>query len=129
MICYFILYVRDQDASRKFYQEILGHAPHLDVPGMTEFQLSESCILGLMPESGIKRLLGSSIRDPEETNGISRAEIYLLVDEPQLFMTRALQVGARVLSPIEQRNWGDIAGYIVDLDGHVVAFASRSPKR
>jgi len=129
MVCHFILYVRDQNASRQFYQEILDQDPELDVPGMTEFRLTEKCVLGLMPEKGIKRILGNSISDPEESNGISRAEVYLLVEDPQKFMARAQSAGGRILSPIEQRNWGDEAGYIADLDGHIVAFASRIPQR
>jgi catechol 2,3-dioxygenase-like lactoylglutathione lyase family enzyme len=47
----FILYVRDQQTSRDFYARTLGLEPVLDVPGMTEFQLTDSAILGLMPEA------------------------------------------------------------------------------
>ena len=90
---------------------------------MTEFKLSENSSLGLMPERGIKRLLGATIQDPELTNGISRAEIYLQVPEPQEFMKRAESAGARILSGVEMRNWGHVVGYVSDLDGHVIAFA------
>lgn len=126
MTCNFILYVRDQEASMQFYQTTLGQKPQLHVPGMTEFLLSAGCVLGLMPEKGIKRLLGDAIVDPEKTNGVARAEVYLSVEDPALFIERALGAGGRLLSPLEPRNWGDTAGYIADLDGHVVAFASRS---
>ena len=125
MICNFILYVRDQQASTRFYQNVLAQEPKLNVPGMTEFQLSNESVLGLMPEKGIKRLLGEAIEDPEATNGISRAEIYLTVLAPEKFMERAIAAGGRLLSKIENRNWGDKAGYVADLDGHVIAFASR----
>ncbi len=126
MICNFILYVRDQVASARFYQNVLNLEPHLHVPGMTEFRLSSGCVLGLMPEKGIKRLLGVAIEDPEKTNGVARAEVYLTVDSPEIFLNRALAEGARLLSPFEPRNWGDKAGYVADLDGHVLAFASRT---
>lgn len=125
MICHFILYVRDQEVSTRFYQDVFNQEPELNVPGMTEFHLSEGCIVGLMPEKGIKRLLGGAIEDPEKTNGIARAEIYLVVKDPERFIARAQNAGGRILSPIELRNWGDRAGYIADPDGHVVAFASR----
>ena len=123
MICHFILYVRDQELSAKFYHQTLGNEPSLNVPGMTEFKLENNCILGLMPEKGIKRLLGDAIQDPEKTNGIARAELYFQVLEPQGFIDRAVKAGARILSPLEKRNWGHEAGYIADPDGHVVAFA------
>ncbi len=123
MICHFILYVRDQAVSTKFYTHVLAMEPVLDVPGMTEFKLGDQCVLGLMPEKGIKQLLGNSIQDPEKTNGIARAEIYLRVREPKEFLDRAKQNHAVLLSGLENRNWGDKVGYIADPDGHVVAFA------
>ena len=127
MICHFIVYVRDQEASTKFYRQVLALEPTLNVPGMTEFKLGEGCILGLMPEKGIKRLLGDTIQDPEKSNGISRAEIYLQVPEPRDFMQRARSAGAKVLSRVEPRGWGHEAGYVLDPDGHVVAFARPLP--
>lgn len=123
LICYFILYVRDQEASTRFYRQVLALEPSLNVPGMTEFKLGESCVLGLMPEKGIKRLLGDKIQDPEASNGVSRAEVYLQVSEPRDFMQRARTAGAKVLSRVEPRGWGHEAGYVMDPDGHVVAFA------
>lgn len=50
MKCNFILYVRDQEASTGFYIAVLAMEPILNVPGMTEFELSSDCVLGLMPE-------------------------------------------------------------------------------
>ncbi|MCB0405312.1 MAG: hypothetical protein KDD51_11045 [Bdellovibrionales bacterium] len=124
MVVHTILYVADQKKSRDFYGALLGLDPVLDVPGMTEFKLSESHTLGLMPEAGIKRLLGDKIADPTKTNGIARAELYLHVENPDTMFAEALQLGARELSPVLERNWGDRAGYVLDFDGHVLAFSS-----
>jgi uncharacterized protein len=121
-----ILYVRDQQASAAFYEKVLGKGPDLNVPGMTEFSLSHGCTLGLMPVKGIKRLLGAALPDPEKAGGVPRAELYLLVEDPHGLYSRALKAGARPLSPPEPRDWGDVAGYVLDPDGHVLAFASRS---
>lgn len=52
---HFILYVRDQARSTQFYRAVLDAAPLLEVPGMTELQLSGGAVLGLMPEAGIVR--------------------------------------------------------------------------
>ena len=120
----FILYVKDQAASRGFYAIALGMAPRLDVPGMTEFELAPGCVLGLMPEKGIKRLL-PSMPDPEPAGGVPRAEVYLTVPDPAACHARALAAGARELSPLGPRNWGDKAAYSLDPDGHVLAFAAR----
>lgn len=121
-----ILYVADQSRSAAFYQAALALQPTLDVPGMTEFTLSNGTILGLMPEAGIRRLLGDAIPDPAQARGIPRAEIYLIVPSPEDHHHRALEAGARELSPPLLRDWGDVVSYCLDPDGHVVAFAQRN---
>lgn len=123
MKAHFIFYVADQAASAAFYAAVLGKGPDLDVPGMTEFHLDEGAVLGLMPEAGIKRLLGDGFADPATANGIPRAELYLLTDDPEAFHRRALAEGARELSPLTLRDGGDEAAYCLDPDGHVLSFA------
>ena len=124
MIVHTILYVSDQKRSTDFYSFVLGMTPMLDVPGMTEFKLSDKHILGLMPETGIKRLLGDKLPDPSKARGIPRAELYIRVTDPEAMFRRATEVGAIELSPILKRDWGDRAGYVLDHDGHVLAMAT-----
>jgi len=62
----FILYVKNQDASTDFYSKVLGIKPMLYVQGMTEFALNDGSTLGLMPISGIKKLLGKKLPDPKK---------------------------------------------------------------
>jgi len=122
---HFILYVNDQARSAAFYRSVLDQEPTLDVDGMTEFILNDGVVLGLMPETGIRRLLGDAIADPAWGQGIPRAEIYLLVDDPQSYYERALTEGANSLSPLALRDWGDHVAYCEDFDGHILAFAKR----
>lgn len=122
MTSHFILYVRDQAASARFYRAVLGVAPRLDVPGMTELELG-GAVLGLMPEAGIRRLLGDALPDPASANGVPRAELYLVVDDPASFHRRAIEAGAREISALAPRDWGHEAAYSLDPDGHVLAFA------
>ncbi len=125
MKTHFILYVQDQTKSTAFYSEVLVMKPVLNVPGMTEFALSDSSVLGLMPEAGIKRLLGTKLPDPAQARGIPRSEIYLRVTDPEAFHARALKAGATELDSMKKRDWGDIAAYSLDADGHVLAFAKQ----
>ncbi len=118
---HFILYVSDQERSTKFYVETLGIQPRLNVPGMTEFELSETAVLGLMPYKSVNRLIGRSISWNKEAG--PKAEIYLIVDDPHSCHQRALAAGAVDLSPMQQRDWGHEAAYSIDLDGYVIAFA------
>jgi hypothetical protein len=117
--------VKDQQWSTVFYAHVLARQPTLDVPGMTEFILNESCVLGLMPESGIKKLLGAVLPDPSLGSGIPRAELYLRLKDAPHFHARALEKGARQLSNFENRDWGDCVAYCLDPDGHVLAFADQ----
>lgn len=124
---HFILYVADQRASARFYAHVLATPPDLDVAGMTEFRLRPGVVLGLMPVSGIRRVLGETLPDPEAATGVPRAEVYLLVADPAAYHARALERGARELSPLAPRGWGHEAAYSLDPDGHVLAFARRWP--
>lgn len=119
---HFILFVRDQAASTSFFRAVLALEPTLDVPGMTEFTLSTQGVLGLMPEAGVVRLLGDA-HDPARGRGSVRGELYLIVDDPAVYHARAIAAGARELSPLGPRDWGHDAGYALDPDGHVLAFA------
>ena len=119
MITHTILYVTDQDKSTAFYCELLKINPRLHVPGMTEFELSSQHILGLMPEKGIERLLPELKVSPA---GI-RAELYIRLHNAKDFFLRGIELGATLVSPMELRNWGDTAGYIMDTDSNIIAFA------
>jgi catechol 2,3-dioxygenase-like lactoylglutathione lyase family enzyme len=120
---HFILYVAEQQRSSRFYTAALDMEPELDVPGMTEFRLGASAVLGLMPTEAIKRLLPGLPDLPDGGAAPPRAELYLVVDHPIAAHQRALDAGARELSPVVERDWGHVAGYSLDPDGHVVAFA------
>lgn len=121
-----ILFVRDQAASAAFYARVLDRAPSLDVPGMTELALASGAVLGLMPESGIRRILGDAIGDPSVAREAPRGELYLVVDDPAAWLARALGAGARLVSALAPRNWGDDVAYCADPDGHLIAFARPS---
>lgn len=115
---HFILYVRNQAASRDFYEQLLGRSPRLDVPGITEFELGGGAVLGLMPEDGIEKLL------PIQTSPATpRCELYLVFDDLTPVLERGLAAGGRLLSAAEVRSWGARVAYLLDPDQHVVALA------
>ena len=93
------------------------------------FNLPCNVQLGLMPDNGIASILGTSVPHPSTGSGIPRSELYLLVESPESFMQRLVEAGGMVLSTLQERPWGDIAGYGVDLDGHVLAFALSKKNR
>lgn len=123
----FILYVADQQRSRNFYQQVLGQKPILDVPGMTEFTIpGTNMLLGLMPESGIAKILDGKTVHPEKGNGIPRCELYLVSDDPDKKFKDSIKAGAREISKSEIRSWGAYVAYVMDLDGNIIAFAGKT---
>ena len=99
--------------------------PILHVPGMTEFQLSPDTKLGIMPEAGIQKILGGAVPDPSSGNGIPRCEVYLYVDSPAEYLSRAISSGGTKIDDEKSRDWGDCVAYCTDFDGHIIAFAKR----
>lgn len=119
----FIIYVKDQDKSKEFYEGLLEIKPSLHVPGMTEFILSKNVKLGLMPENGIAKIISHNLPHPNNGNGIPRCELYLKVEAPEKYLKRGIELGGKEISKLQNRDWGDKVGYISDLDGHIIAFA------
>ncbi len=120
-----ILYVADQQKSRDFYSVVLQKQPSLDVPGMTEFDLADNLKLGLMSENGIAKILAGKTPHPSTGNGIPRCELYLHTDNLEESFNLAIKNGAKEISKIQDRDWGDTVGYVADPDGHIIAFAKR----
>ncbi len=125
MKTHLIIYVSDQKRSMSLFKNILKKEPVLDVPGMTEFFLNENTILGIMPEKGIKTLLGDCIEFPKNRKLI-RSEIYIHVENPEKELNDAINAGARLLDQVKERNWDASVGYCVDYDGNIVAFAKNN---
>ncbi len=121
----YIIYVNNQGKSKLFYEKLLGYKPILDVQGMTEFQLWDSVILGIMQEEGIMRILENKIPNPAHANGVPRSELYLFVDNPDEYYSRLVKAGGTGISKTELRNWGDYVAYGSDVDGNILAFAKR----
>ncbi len=121
----FILYVEDQSRSKEFYKSFLQMKPLLDVPGMTEFLLTADCKLGIMPNTGIQKILNDTVPNPSLGNGIPRCELYLIIDNPEDYMQWGLQAGAKLIDEMKDRDWGDRVGYLADPDGHIIAVAEK----
>ncbi len=119
----FILYVADQARSTAFYKAVLGHAPVLEVPGMTEFNLGPGVKLGLMPEQGIARIISGPLPHPAQGHGVPRCELYIVVDHLDRAVQRALGAGAIPVDPATDRDWGHRVAYLADPDAHVLALA------
>lgn len=120
-----ILFVTNQELSTRYYQELLGLEPALLVPGMTEFRLANQMVLGLMPKENAGRILNLAVSQIEKSHEAPSCELYLYVKEVTAVYERVTKLGLQIISPLEPRNWGDVAFYLSDPDGHVIAFAQK----
>lgn len=118
-----ILYVTDQQLSTRFYTAIFRQEAQLNVPGMTEFRISDEFILGLMPCDGIAKILSDKTPHPSSGNGIPRCELYLSVADVNVEYENALQADAFLIMAPTDMDWGDRVCYFADPDGHILAFA------
>lgn len=123
-----ILFVNDQQQSAEFYTKLFRNVPILNVSGMTEFKLAENCKLGLMPNKGIANILSDKTPHPDQGIGIPRCELYLYVENIEIEFENATKIGAKLISPIKDSDWGDKACYFADIDGHIIAFAEKLKK-
>lgn len=121
-----IVYVADQAKASAFYEALLELKPILDVPGMTEFQLADGFVFGLMPWRGIRALIGDAFDEPISEHPLVRSELYLTVADVEATYHKSLSLGAKALSPPQPRNWGDTVAYVMDSDGTVLAFAKKT---
>lgn len=121
----FILYVKHQEKSSRFYEALFRTKPSLEVQGMTEFTIGGNLKIGLMPNSGIAAILADKTPHPETGIGIPRCELYFYVEDIKLEFNNALKAGATIISEIKDRNWGDRVCYFSDPDGHIIAFAEK----
>ncbi len=79
-----------------------------------------------MPQPWNRKNLWKGITfGPSNGVGIPRCELYLMVENLQLEFENAINCGAKLISPILERDWGHRACYFSDLDGHIIAFAEK----
>lgn len=120
----YILYVENQAKSTGLYSQLLGFEPALNVPGMTEFKLSDTAILGLMPKKGIAKLLDNKYSVLESKEDLISTEIYFEVESLDPYYQKVKNLGMKIISEIKVQDWGHKTFYTKDEDGNVIAFAT-----
>lgn len=118
-----IIYVENQEKAREFYKKVLAMEPLMDVPGMTEFELGENVLLGIMPDEGIARILEGKVKNLGKSAAVPKCELYLPVDDPDEYYHRLIKAGGTGIVEGKARPWGDYTAYGMDLDGNLLAFS------
>jgi predicted enzyme related to lactoylglutathione lyase len=116
-----ILAVEQLSRSADFYTMAFGWPRAVDTAVYVELTLPQGMRLGLYDRESFAKNVGQSAAP--HPNTITATELYLYVDNVEATIARALTAGARILSPLLWRAWGDNVAYVADPDGNVVALA------
>ncbi|MBK7584800.1 MAG: VOC family protein [Myxococcales bacterium] len=120
-----ILAVTDLDRAKRFYATVFGWPCSVDVPVYVELELPGGMRLGLYQRDAFAHNTGQV---PERVGDgqTTATELYLHCDDPRALAEKLRAAGARELSALAPRAWGDTAAYFADPDGNVVVVACPS---
>lgn len=118
-----ILYVSDIKVSTAFYEKLLRRKPIKLLLGKTYFWLTYIIKLGLVANKNADKFVANTMPKPSTGVGIPRCELYLYVKDVAAEFQHAVEIGAKIISPVSLMDWGHLVCYIADPDGHVIALA------
>lgn len=120
-----ILAVAELPRAVAFYRSAFGWPTDVDTPAYVEFGLPAGMRLGLYQREAFGSNVGETPhRTPAEA--LSATELYLFPNDLEAAAERLIAAGARQLSPLARRDWGDEVAYFADPDGNLIALA-RAP--
>jgi PhnB protein len=122
------LAVEDAAEAIEFYTRALGARERMRMPGPdgkiahAELELRDSLVIvaDLLPGATAKPtedVPGTSCTPPKKLGGTSVA-VFLYVEDVDEFVRQAVDAGATVALPVQDRFWGDRFGVIADPFGH-----------
>ncbi len=124
-----ILAVADLERSVSFYREVFGWPARIEVPVLVEFELPDGRGLALYTRESFG-VNTNQVPVVVPSGEIAGTELYFrCADDLEGVIERLRAAGARELSPLAPRDWGDEAAYYADFDGVVIAVARKLAQR
>jgi len=121
-----ILAVADLPRALAFYRTAFGWRQTVDVPVYAEFEVPGGMRLGLYRREAFAANTGRvPFRVP--SGELAPTELYFHPEDLPAAIARAAAAGAKALSPLARRDWGDEAAYFADPDGNVLVLARPLP--
>lgn len=117
-----ILAVGDLERSKRFYETAFGWTRTVEVPVYVEHELPGGMRLGLYQREAFAKNTGV-VPAQIPAAALAPTELYFHVEDPRASARQLLVAGARELSPLALRPWGDEATYFADPDGNVLVVA------
>lgn len=117
-----ILAVEPLAESVAFYRAAFPWPPTVETPVYVELALPGGQRLGLYEREAFGRNTG---RVPARVPAgeLSSTELYFYADDVEAASAALVAAGARCLSPLAPRPWGDEAAYFADPSGNVLVVA------
>lgn len=113
-----ILATEDLERAVNFYKHAFDWSVRLQSKTYVEFELPGGLGLALCTKTGFERYTG---QQPETApNGVTPVQVYLRSDNLPRIIARLHAAGARPISNLKPRDWGEEAAYFADPDGHVL---------
>jgi uncharacterized protein len=123
-----ILAVHDLPRAVKFYREAFGWPQIEDAQVYAEFALPNNQRLGLYQHEGFGLNTGQ-VPATVPNGELAGTEIYFYADDLHAVIRQLEATGARKLSALAVRDWGDEAAYFADPDGNVLVVARPVERR
>jgi len=119
-----IFAVSDVKRAAAFYEGVFGwpRNSRIDYRNYVELHLDGGGTLGLYERTGFAGEVGAEPVDVPPTH-VSPAYLYVRVDDVESTVARLEEAGARPLSPLVDRSWGERAAWFADPDRNLVAVA------
>ncbi|MCA0278948.1 MAG: VOC family protein [Proteobacteria bacterium] len=124
---YTILYVADVEATVSFYEAAFGlprkfiHESNL----YAEMDTGQTTLA--FAGEAMAEMNGLAIRANRRNDVAAGFELALIFHDPQEAYLNAVAAGATPVKPPENKPWGQIVGYVRDLNGCLVEIASDMP--
>ena len=127
---YVILYVKDVSVSLAFYEEAVGLSRRFfhDDNGKAYGELETGATrLGFASLELVKTTLKGDFVAASPDKAPSGMEIAFTTADVAGLYARAVKAGAVAVSEPAAKPWGQIVGYVRDLDGHLVEICTPMP--
>ena len=121
-----VLAVQSLEASTHFYTNLLGWKPTVQVPVYVQLSGPGGLSLSLYEREsyGINTGQVPGLPTPGQAGA---TELYFTCPDLEARIALARELGARELSPLAQRPWGDEVAYFADPDENVIALSRSKP--
>jgi lactoylglutathione lyase len=125
---YTILYVDDVEATLKFYEQAFGLQRRMldDEHNYGELETGGTR-LAFAANKFVRKLIPVDIAPSGPRKAAPPFELGMVTDDVESSFRQAVASGAVAVKPPEKKPWGQIVGYVRDLNGFLVEICSELP--